>query len=305
MNLLFCNVGWMKNYNGNKGDEIKRGGKHNKLSVGHEVCNFTDNRGTFYGYVQPTGQIKLERLGASKDVESITGVTVVWTATPETGGTVVIGWYRDATVYRHGQKIVKPTAVQQENGINIFRIKALTKNSVLLSMQQRELIIPRSVKGGIGKSNVWYADKEESQYIVKRVLNLIENGYSSKLVDIDIFQSAPEGNPRLVAHLRRERSSALIFAKKEAVKKSTGRLCCETCSFDFQERYGEHGDGFCEVHHLLPLHKADGIVNTKLDDLAIVCSNCHRIIHRSTPMLKIDELSKIVERNVNINSRRR
>ncbi|WP_416376735.1 hypothetical protein [Klebsiella pneumoniae] len=31
---------------------------------------------------------------------------------------------------------------------------------------------------------------------------------------------------------------------------------------------------------------------TKLSDLAIVCSNCHRIIHKTSPMISIDELSK-------------
>ncbi|WP_221409629.1 HNH endonuclease [Klebsiella pneumoniae] len=49
---------------------------------------------------------------------------------------------------------------------------------------------------------------------------------------------------------------------------------------------------FCEVHHLIPLHKSDGVIITKLSDLAIVCSNCHRIIHKTSPMISIDELSK-------------
>ncbi|MBO2006970.1 HNH endonuclease [Serratia marcescens] len=47
----------------------------------------------------------------------------------------------------------------------------------------------------------------------------------------------------------------------------------------FFEFYGEDGYGFCEVHHLIP-HKSDGVIITKSSDLAIVCSNCHRIIHK-------------------------
>lgn len=296
MPLIFCNVGWMNNYDGIDGDSIERGGKYNEHSVGHEVCNFSNNAGTLYGYVQPTGQIKLEKLGAGRKDDSVSGVTVVWTAGPESGGTVVVGWYKDATVYRDAQEITKPTELQKKNGVRSYRIKAPADRAVLLQVEKRELIIPRAVKGGIGQSNVWYADKAESQKIVETVFNLIENGSLPNLPDIDHNQSILEGNPRLVAHLRRERSSALVKSKKEATLRATGKLCCEACGFDFKDIYGEHGDGFCEVHHLQPLSKADGAIKTELKDLAIVCSNCHRVIHRSDPMLSIVSLSKVVNR---------
>ncbi|KFK96456.1 MULTISPECIES: HNH endonuclease [unclassified Serratia (in: enterobacteria)] len=292
MAILFCNIGWMKHYNGIDGDSIERGGEYNQHSTGHEVCNFSDNAGIFYGYVQPTGQIKIERLGASKKDESVSDITVVWTAGPEGGGTVVIGWYKHATVFREAQEIVKPSVIQKNNGVNTFRIKAPSNKAVLLPVEQRELMIPRGVKGGIGQSNVWYADKEESQEIVERVISLINGGISSVLPDVDQTCSILEGNPRLVAHLRRERNPAVVKTKKEAALRATGKLCCEACGFDFKEVYGEIGDGFCEVHHLQPLSEADGVVKTELRDLAIVCSNCHRIIHRTNPMLSISSLVK-------------
>jgi 5-methylcytosine-specific restriction protein A len=222
----------------------------------------------------------------------VNGVTVVWTAGPESGGTVVVGWYKDATVYRDAQTITKPSKIQTKNGVSSYRIKAPADKAVLLPVEQRELIIPRAVKGGIGQSNVWFADQEGSQEIVGRVIALIDAGAIPTLPDIDQSQSILEGNPRLVAHLRRERNSAIIKAKKDATLRATGKLCCEACGFDFKEVYGEFGDGFCEVHHLQPLSKADGVVKTELGDLAIVCSNCHRIIHRSDPMLSIQNLSK-------------
>ena len=285
----------MNQYNGIDGDSIERGGKYNLHSIGHEVCNFSNNAGTLYGYVQPTGRIKIEKLGASKKDDSVNGVTVVWTAGPESGGTVVVGWYKDATVYRDAQTITKPSTIQTKNGVSSYRIKAPADKAVLLQVEQRELIIPRAVKGGIGQSNVWFADKEESLEIVDRVVALIDAGTIPTLPDIDQSQSILEGNPRLVAHLRRERNSAIIKAKKDATLRATGKLCCEACGFDFKKVYGEFGDGFCEVHHLQPLSKADGVVKTELGDLAIVCSNCHRIIHRSDPMLSIPNLSKHVQ----------
>ncbi|HHX4788820.1 TPA: HNH endonuclease [Yersinia enterocolitica] len=292
MAILFCNIGWMKHYNGINGDSIKRGGEYNQHSTGHEVCNFSNNAGIFYGYVQPTGQIKIEKLGASKKDDFVSDVTVVWTAGPESGGTAVIGWYKDATVFREAQEIVKPSAIQKKNGVSTFRIKAPSNKAVLLPVEQRELMIPRRVKGGIGQSNVWFANKEESQEIVNRVKLLINGGTFHVFPDVDQTSSILEGNPRLVAHLRRERNLAVVKAKKEAALRATGKLCCEACGFDFKEVYGEIGDGFCEVHHLQPLSKADGVVKTELRDLAIVCSNCHRIIHRTDPMLSISRLVK-------------
>lgn len=296
MPLIFCNVGWMKNYKGNDGDRIERGGEYNQHSIGHEVCNFSDNDGFLYAYVQPTGRIKIEKLGASKQANFISGVTVVWTAGHPSGGTVVIGWYKDATVYRDAQTIPSPSKLQITNGVSSYRIKAPSDKAVLLPVEQRELTIPRAVKGGIGQSNVWFADKAESQEIVERVTSFIDIGALPALPDIDRNQSILEGNPRLVAHLRRERSTAIVKAKIEVTLQTKGKLCCEVCGFDFKAVYGQLGDGFCEVHHLQPLSKADGVVKTELKDLAIVCSNCHRIIHRSDPMVSISGLSKHLNR---------
>lgn len=284
----------MNHYKGNDGDHIKRGGKYNSYAIGHEVCNFSSSNGTLYGYVQSAGKINIARLGASKTDESISGVTVIWTAVPKSGGTVVIGWYKDATIYRSAQPIKKPSKLQKENNVSNYRIKAPADSAVLLPPEKRTLIIPRAVKGGIGKSNVWFADEEESKEIVGRAIDFISTGTLPELPDIDQNQTFLEGNPRLVAHLRRERNSAVIKAKKDATLQTKGKLCCEACGFNFKDFYGEFGDGFCEVHHIQPLSKTDGIVETKLSDLAIVCSNCHRIIHRSNPMFDIQKLSKII-----------
>ena len=113
--------------------------------------------------------------------------------------------------------------------------------------------------------------------------------------DVDAGPTGLEGNPHLRAHFWRERNSSIIIKKKRDVLARTGALKCEVCRFDSGKVYGKHGREFCEVHHLIPLHKADGIVRTELIDLAIVCSNCHRIIHRVEPMPSIAELANVVE----------
>lgn len=85
---------------------------------------------------------------------------------------------------------------------------------------------------------------------------------------------------RLVLH--RERESALRHAKvREAQRRSGGRLVCEVpgCGFDFFERYGEIGRDFAHVHHLKPLSERTRPTKTKLSELAVVCANCHAMIH--------------------------
>ena len=78
------------------------------------------------------------------------------------------------------------------------------------------------------------------------------------------------------AHVSRERS--LRDKKIQAVLKEHQCLACEVCGFDFQARYGVIGEGFAEVHHLLPIHRGERL--TRLADLAVVCANCHRMLHR-------------------------
>ncbi|MBH0038819.1 HNH endonuclease [Pseudoalteromonas sp. SWN166] len=297
MTILFCNIGWMQRYEGIDGDNIERGGAYNKTEIGHEVCNFSNVDGTVFGYVQPTGQIKIERLGADKKSSYIEGVTVVWLAGPETGGTAVIGWYKDATVYRDKQKLLQPSKEQSLNGVDTYRVKALWENTVLLPIEKRTLLIPRAVKGGVGQSNVWYADSHDSLVHVTKVKNLI-NGITEidETPDIDEEAFGVEGNPRLRAHIARERDSSIIKKKRNKVLAENGFLKCEACDFDFFDVYGEAGKEFCEIHHLIPLHKCDGVIKTELSDLAVVCSNCHRILHRAKPMLSLENLKEILER---------
>lgn len=100
----------------------------------------------------------------------------------------------------------------------------------------------------------------------------------------DIEASYFEGaqRPKFVLHRRRE--AELRRAKIAAVMAQTGKLVCEVpnCDFDFKERYDELGEGYVQVHHLIPLNKApkEGR-KIFLKDLAVVCANCHAMIHRN------------------------
>jgi hypothetical protein len=103
-----------------------------------------------------------------------------------------------------------------------------------------------------------------------------------------------EGRRLLKLHKFTERKTQIVRRKKKAVLAATGRLVCEACDFDFVIEYGKLGEGFAECHHRSPLAELDGEAPTRLEDLAIVCSNCHRMLHRSRPMLRVEELRSVV-----------
>jgi 5-methylcytosine-specific restriction protein A len=112
-------------------------------------------------------------------------------------------------------------------------------------------------------------------------------------LDDDEFESQ-EGKLLTKVHRSRERNRTIIKKKKDKVLKETGRLQCEGCGFDFSETYGKHGQGFIECHHLKPVSEIVSGEKTKLNDLSLVCSNCHRMIHHQKPWLSIEQLKSIL-----------
>lgn len=102
----------------------------------------------------------------------------------------------------------------------------------------------------------------------------------------DAFISAPEGKAALRIHLRRERSQKLI----QAFKATLTDPCCEACGMRFSEVYGDLGAGYIEAHHKIPVSSLDDASITKLSDLAALCANCHRIIHKNG-LMPVEELA--------------
>ncbi|HEY1065227.1 MAG TPA: HNH endonuclease, partial [Pirellulales bacterium] len=47
----------------------------------------------------------------------------------------------------------------------------------------------------------------------------------------------------------------------------------------FEAIYGEVGRGYIQVHHTMPLASRINPATTRLEDLILVCANCHAMIH--------------------------
>lgn len=140
------------------------------------------------------------------------------------------------------------------------------------------------VASAIRRNNAYFSQEEKTDPIIK-------------LPDDEGFI---EGRLLETLHKRRERNPGLAEKKKKSVLKAKGKLACEVCGFDFAAFYGPIGGGFAECHHLVPLSDYDEGKRTQLTDLAIVCANCHRMLHRGKPLLSINELQKIVLAQVDL-----
>jgi 5-methylcytosine-specific restriction protein A len=108
-------------------------------------------------------------------------------------------------------------------------------------------------------------------------------------------ESELEGRYLLRWHAYRERNPALRRKKIKSVIEAGGSLSCEVCEFDFNDFYGERGQGYIECHHVEPLHVGGERART-IRDLALLCSNCHRMIHTRPPWPTPAELREIVRR---------
>ena len=159
----------------------------------------------------------------------------------------------------------------------------------------------------------WYADfgnelkrvcsytKDINFYLSLVFIKIGENKFSVKLLEGDVGEISRmqvsnakerlEGRKIVVSSVRVERNDK----NRKACIEHHG-LTCSACGFNFEETYGDLGRGFIEVHHIVPLSKfLEEKPVDPANELAPLCSNCHRMIHRQRDhVLMVEDLKKIM-----------
>lgn len=70
---------------------------------------------------------------------------------------------------------------------------------------------------------------------------------------------------------------------------------CLACGLDFSEKYGSLGYEYIEVHHRVPVSEMGGAYRLNpVKDLVTVCANCHAMLHRAKPPLRVEALAEII-----------
>ena len=143
-----------------------------------------------------------------------------------------------------------------------------------------------------------FKDKDEMEMwqIVSQYANLQSKEYESEFDNLIAIEDSEknetkartEGGRRVIISYKIERNPLL---RGQAIKIHGCK--CMACGFSFEEKYGEWGKGWAEVHHLIPLGDDKKRETDPLKDLAVVCANCHRMIHRKKGIaLTPEELKK-------------
>lgn len=123
-----------------------------------------------------------------------------------------------------------------------------------------------------------------------------EDYMDDEIQDLDIIEGF-EGKEQLILHIKKERNPRLMKKFKQLFALKDKHLHCEICDFSFYEIYGDIGLNFIEGHHIYPLSKLKAETKIKSTDILMVCSNCHRMLHRIYPCLTKEQLVEIIKKN--------
>jgi 5-methylcytosine-specific restriction enzyme A len=180
----------------------------------------------------------------------------------------------------------------------------LTPNSVYLKLVNYMSLDKRIEGKGLGNVtnkdiliwNEFYNNQQQLETLSISITSYIFEEPENISIEIEsdnLSFSAYEGKLLSSIHLKRERNRSLVEKKKKQQLLIYGSLECEVCGFNFEREYGERGKGFIECHHIKPIATLEKDSITILQDLALLCSNCHRMIHSKQPWLTISELKTL------------
>jgi predicted restriction endonuclease len=178
MNIIYCNVGEMNEYNGVANDSIQGGGSYNSNHIGHEVNNFTNHNGTYYGFVQATNNtIDISaNFDAPRTVDYADNILVVWIIKQKT----VVGYYKNSKVFRKLQSA--PDYITVNRKYDDYNI--ITNHAVLIPKEKRTF----SILNHQSRNNVWYGDDENNQRILEYI-DQYESSLISELNKVDDFSN--------------------------------------------------------------------------------------------------------------------
>ena len=184
--------------------------------------------------------------------------------------------YQKNNIISHAASQTK-TGLESNPAINKVLESKLSSNENLENKYIRYCLSLGIQPSNYSKRKYWYLEIEDD-FIENKQL---EGGF-------------PEGKIVERIHKSRERNSKMIEAAKLNFINKNGRLFCQVCQFDFEKEYGKIGKSFIEAHHTIPVSEMQPNHLTKIEDIALLCSNCHSMAHVKRPWLKMNELTALI-----------
>ena len=102
--------------------------------------------------------------------------------------------------------------------------------------------------------------------------------------EVAIEEAFVEGEKRAV-------SATVRNPRLRTAAKMRWGLKCYCCGFDFEHFYGDIAKGLAVVHHLQVFAQANGRRRSAtVEDVRVVCANCHFVVHVEKPPIDADKL---------------
>lgn len=197
MNIIFCNIVWMKKYQGiTDSDKPKYFGSYvTEQDAGSDIFNFSEYNGSCYGYVRNEGALTppaedaegsvhaadaADSVGTRDSADDRSGADsrylVVWCAFKDKNTARIVGWYRNAVLFREEQ--YQPSFTNPDYELDYF-FRADADDCFLLPENKRTFRIGKADKEGkgrgFGRGDVWYADSAFARKeLIPEVLRYIE-----------------------------------------------------------------------------------------------------------------------------------
>lgn len=223
--LLVFRVGYMETYDG-EGDISGGGAYVEEHGTGGEMWNFRAEGGRCYGFVMTKSfaGIDLRRIDPSRTWSpnhELPGVDIIFIARRPEGGQVVVGWYRDATVFhksyrgRRGRK-----KMGDWEGLN-YLCEVDANQATLLPKDQRTFLVPQGVKGFPGQSNVWYPDNPSFEAQLRQLIGtrkqpaVAAKGRNTAPPDKDLITRIEKAAERATEHYFRKQGYTITFVQHD------------------------------------------------------------------------------------------
>ena len=320
--ILFCNIAYYQYYDVEQKPEIGiNGGSFVKENGrGFEENNFhICDDGYVRGYVEVGNSGGYKNKSSSRktihieniDVhylhkDKIDNVLVVFCAKKPNFGTVIIGWYKNATVYRNTIETDK----------YFYNIIVSASNINLLEEQDRIYLIPRASANvdriGFGQSNVWYANSTKDKDVVYRTILYIksreifkEEEYQDEKFDSEISNinykcyqidknETIKGPEKKKTKVVNDNTKQYYYPRDN--KRSVKALYKSNFKCEINNNHNtfirkSDGTPYMEPHHLIPIAYQDNFENS-LDveeNIVSLCSNCHNEIHYGKNRMELIE----------------
>ena len=236
----------MRRYAGPEPDLFGAGSDSTK-GYDWEAYNFSPFGGQVYGYCSASRQrtINVDRLGGNQTAAH--GVTVAWIAPHPSGGQCVVGWYRNATVFRELQPSPEGRHCLGSDGSPVqFNLTAAATDAVLLEPDTRSFEVPRA-RGFMGQANVSYLEAPEAEPMRERLLEYIGSftpfraGYADEVPQGAYIEGATvQVTSNAFDRDRRARAACLAHFG----------YSCVVCGTAMGNVYGELAERLIHVHHL-------------------------------------------------------